>query len=266
MKSRAELPHLKYPVMNQTRILNPHAFSGGGGGGTGLLTGLAAWWSLDETSGTRADSHSNGLDLTDNNTVGSSTGLISNSAFFNKANSEYLSAADDPALDFTTEFTASLWIKQTAYAGSDYEVFLAKGTFTSCSFNIYNRYSANTLKIFLNYNTAGWVQFNLTSFTLSTSSFDHLVVRYDGGESTNATRLRVWKNNSEVTSSGTYLGTVPTSLVNRSGDLQMGFISGLTNSYFSGDMDEVGLWNRALTTDEIADIYNSGSGLAYGDL
>lgn len=235
------------------------------GSGTGLLTGLSAWWGLNETSGTRYDSHSNGLDLNDNNTVGSATGLLSNAASFNKANSEYFNAADDSALDFTTEFTASLWLKQVPYAGSNYEVYIAKGSFTSSSFTIYNRYSVSTLKILLNYNNI-LAQFNLLSFTISTSSFDHLVVRYDGSQPTNATKLRVFKNNVELTGSGSFLGTVPTSLLDRAGDLYVGYQPGQSSSYFSGEMDEVGLWSRALTTDEIADLYNSGAGITYGDL
>jgi len=32
-RKRSELPHLYYPEMNQTRILNPHGFAAGGGGG-----------------------------------------------------------------------------------------------------------------------------------------------------------------------------------------------------------------------------------------
>lgn len=262
-KSRGQLPHLPYPKMNVTRTINAHRAAAGGG--TGLLTGLSAWWSLNETSGTRSDSHSNGLDLTDNNTVGSATGLLSNAASFNKANSEYFNAADDSSLDFTTEFTASLWLKQVAYVGSDYEAYIAKGPFTSSSFVIYNRYSQNTLKILLNYNNIV-AQFNLASFTLSTSSFDHLVVRYDGSESTNATKLRVFKNNSELTGSGSFSGTMPTSLLNRSGDFYVGYQPGQSNSYFSGEMDELALWSRALTTDEISDLYNAGSGISYGNL
>lgn len=261
-KSRWQLPHLPYPKMNVTRTINAHRAAAGGG--TGLLTGLAAWWSLNETSGTRYDSHSNGLDLTDNNTVGSATGLLSNAASFNKANSEYFNTADDSALDFTTEFTASLWLKQVAYGGSDYEVYLAKGTLSSSSFAIYNRYSASNLKILLNA-TDIVNQFNLTSFTLSTSSFDHLVVVYDGSQSTNATKLRVFLNNSQKT--GSFIGTVPTSLLDRSGDLYVGYQPGQSgNAYFSGAMDEVGLWSRALTTNEISDLYNSGAGITYGDL
>lgn len=262
-KSRGKLPHLPYPKMNVTRTINAHRAAAAGGGP--LLTGLAAWWTFNEASGTRADSHVNGIDLTDNNTVSGTTGLLSNAASFDKANSEYFNAADDSALDFTTEFTASLWLKQVAYGGSDYETYLAKGTFTSSSFVIYNRYSASTLKILLNYN-AILSQFNLTSFTLSTSSFDHLVVVYDGSQSTNATKLRVFLNNSEKTGSGSFTGTVPTSLLDRSGDLYVGYMPGLTNSYFSGAMDEVGLWGRALSTDEISDLYNSGAGITYDDL
>jgi hypothetical protein len=77
MKSRAELPHLKYPVMNQTRILNPHAFSVGSpappfGGASrdfdgitdkvaipsGIWSGLsavtvAAWFKLDTAQSNR---------------------------------------------------------------------------------------------------------------------------------------------------------------------------------------------------------------------
>lgn len=243
-------------------ITNPYRHAVGGGP---LLTGLAAWWTFNEASGTRVDSHVNGIDLTDNNTVSSTTGLLSNAASFNKANSEYFNTADDSALDFTTEFTASLWLKQVAYGGSDYEVYIAKGSFTSSSFVIYNRYSQNTLKILINYNNI-LAQFNLASFTLSTSSFDHLVVRYDGSESTNATKLRVFKNNSEVTGSASFSGTMPTSLLDRSGDFYVGYQPGQSNSYFSGEMDELALWSRALTTDEISDLYNGGSGITYSDL
>ena len=34
--------------------------------------------------------------------------------------------------------------------------------------------------------------------------------------------------------------------------------------YFTGSMDEVGIWNRSLTTNEISSLYNNGSGLTYG--
>ncbi|MBU0513002.1 MAG: hypothetical protein KJ638_15045, partial [Chloroflexi bacterium] len=48
------------------------------------IDGLVAWWSLDETSGTRYDSHG-GNHLSDNNTVGYSTGKQGNSANFERS-------------------------------------------------------------------------------------------------------------------------------------------------------------------------------------
>jgi len=39
---------------------------------------------------------------------------------------------------------------------------------------------------------------------------------------------------------------------------------GLTN-FFEGKIDEVGIWDRALTSDEVSDLYNSGDGLSYDD-
>ena len=44
-------------------------------------TGLVSYWALDETSGTRYDSHGSN-DLTDNNTVGYTTGVQGNAADF----------------------------------------------------------------------------------------------------------------------------------------------------------------------------------------
>ncbi len=54
---------------------------------------LAAWWSFDEASGARNDSHGSSH-LTDNNTVTSAAGKKSNAASFASANAEYLNRSD----------------------------------------------------------------------------------------------------------------------------------------------------------------------------
>ena len=41
--------------------------------------------------------------------------------------------------------------------------------------------------------------------------------------------------------------------------------SGGDANYFDGIIDEVAFWNRAITTDEISEIYNSGTGKFYND-
>ena len=70
---------------------------------------LVGDWSMDETSGTRADSHGTN-NLTDNNTVGSTTGVISNAASFVSANSEYLSSTTVP-VSGTGARSMEVWFK-----------------------------------------------------------------------------------------------------------------------------------------------------------
>ena len=82
-----------------------------------LTDGLVAYWPLDEASGTRADSHSNSLDLTDNNTVSQGTGHVyANAADFEEATREYLSRASTDLLQ-PLSFSISLWIKPEDLAG-----------------------------------------------------------------------------------------------------------------------------------------------------
>lgn len=83
------------------------------------LTGLVAYWSLDEMSGTRVDSFSSN-DLTDNNTVGYTTGKIGNAASFVSGNAEYLSIADNAEVstgdvDWSLEMWVNLSNKSAAY-------------------------------------------------------------------------------------------------------------------------------------------------------
>jgi hypothetical protein len=75
-----------------------------------LLVDLKGYWKLDETNGIRYDSHGTNH-LTDNNTVTSAAGKLSNAAQFDSANTEYLSLADNASLSTgDVDFFASAWI------------------------------------------------------------------------------------------------------------------------------------------------------------
>lgn len=75
-----------------------------------VTEGLISCWELDEVSGARYDLANNN-DLTDNNTVGSGQGYVNLvAALFDESNSEYLSAVDHPTLTFS-EITILAWSK-----------------------------------------------------------------------------------------------------------------------------------------------------------
>lgn len=76
---------------------------------------VVLWYELDETSGVRYDESSNGYDLTDNNTVGYDTGVASNAAFLQSANTEYLSYTTPTGVPTgSAARTYCAWYKGTA--------------------------------------------------------------------------------------------------------------------------------------------------------
>ena len=227
-----------------------------------LLTNLVAWWTLDETSGTRADSHTNSLDLTDNNTVGYEAGKKSNGASFASANSEYLSRADNELLDFTTEFSISFWLKNVASAFSSYMVIASKGDFTTGAFTIYQVADGeNKLRALWNYNDITAIS-DTPNGTGWGTTWKHGVVAYNGGGAGNSDRVKIWIDGTLQTLS--FSGTMPTSLLDRSGDFRLGWNDG--QSHLNGSLDEVAVWSRALTQADVDALYNSGSGVTYSEL
>jgi hypothetical protein len=93
----------------------------------------------------------------------------------------------------------------------------------------------------------------------SASVFTHLVMVYDGATISGST-IRLYVNGSEVS----YVS--PSSLT---GDLSQDSepweigAHGNGSMFWQGLIDEVAIWNKALTVSEISEIYNSGNGLSY---
>ena len=82
------------------------------------------------------------------------------------------------------------------------------------------------------------------------SNLDFIALTHDG------TTLKLYVNNSLVASVAKTLNTANTPLV-------IGQQASVSTGSFSGWFDEFGVWSRALTSDEISQLYNSGTGLAY---
>lgn len=81
--------------------------------GNGLLNSLIAYWPGDEASGNLIDAHTNGLDLTDNNTVTNNPGVVYSTARqYTRANSKCHTRPGDDALLSTgdVDFTFAQWL------------------------------------------------------------------------------------------------------------------------------------------------------------
>lgn len=80
----------------------------------GLLTGLQSYWKLDEASGNALDAHGSNA-LTNNNSVGTTTGLLNGCRTFASASLRYFSLADNASISTgDVSFAFAGWVYQTA--------------------------------------------------------------------------------------------------------------------------------------------------------
>lgn len=217
-----------------------------------LIDGLISYWRLDESSGTREDIHASN-DLADNNTVGNGTGKINGAASFNGSD-EYLSCADNAELSFGDD---ALTI--TAWASADVldsiRAVVAKwasdGAVATCEYALRVSSSAFTWRV-------GDGSSNTTvssSVTLSTGTLYFVAVWHDPA----ANQIGISVNAQATPDTAAHT----TGLLDGSASLALGRTGDFAGQYWDGLIDEVGLWGRVLSSSEISQLYNSGSGLAY---
>lgn len=224
-------------------------------------TDYVSCFNMDETSGSRIDSNTtNSNDLTDVNTVLSTTGIISNAADFEDATSEYLNITDanQVGLDFTGDRTFSFWVKPettpTAGAGM---AMIYKWSASQQQYGLIYVDVAGTKKIrFIGYNTCGGSNINhdWTTGALSTSVYTHVLVTYTQSNSD----AELWIN-------GVSQGIVDagfTGGANCTGAFSISSLGAGIQWYWDGAIDIAEMYSRVLTSTEIGNLYNSGSALA----
>lgn len=86
------------------------------------------------------------------------------------------------------------------------------------------------------------------------TNWHHYVGRYDGSE------VSLWVDGVKQTNTSSVTGNINSG----NGIVQMGTYQ-RNNDWYDGLIDEVGVWSTDLSDSQITTLYNSGSGLAYGN-
>lgn len=221
-----------------------------------LTDNLQGYWELEEASSTRLDSTANNNDLTEHGTggVGQGTGIIDNCADFEKDDGDYLDISDgaQTGLDMTGDFTISMWVKsETQPATSNQNALITKED--QSGNNGYSIFYHDTLGVRTCVSNSGNECKSFSGVDLTNGTFFHLVFRFTDSSKEHS----LWVDGvEETTQTGTK--TPP--------DTANAFVLGadvMGGTNHDGLIDEVGIWDRALTDAEIADLYNGGAGLAY---
>jgi hypothetical protein len=232
-----------------------------------LRIGLVAYWPLDEiaTSGdvTAVDQTGRGNDLTSNNSVLSTTGKVNNGRLFDAASTEYLGRASNSDLQFgDSNWSLQLWFFGTRAdpaPGSAFEHVIGKDESGGREIGLRPAYGPSRYRIEIDvFHTDGTFtsvnQPSTGAYANFANLWWHCVLTHDSGT------VRLWMNNSNVTTSTRAAGK---SFAATGTQFNVGRRSfGGFLEYFNGTIDEVAKWNRALSSTEIASLYNSGNGLS----
>ncbi|MDL1910700.1 hypothetical protein FBQ81_08395, partial [Chloroflexi bacterium CFX6] len=224
------------------------------------VEGLAAWWSLDETGGTRYDSDSTNH-LTDINTVGSFTGVQGNAADFEKDNLEYLNLPSSTQLEMAaSDIYIGAWVKVEDTIVANPNVVSKLGT-NNKEFNI--RLQPSGVVEFVVYDATG----TASTFATSTTTLPYGQWAYVEGWTDKANRTVYVNVNNGAPGSATWASNE-----NRDGAGNSAFMvgardwNGSIGNYWDGGIDEVIYFKRLLSPAERAWLYNSGQGRAYNEL
>ena len=224
-------------------------------------SGLTGWWKLDEMSGTvAADSSGNG---DDGSLVGGATWVaakVDNGISLDGAG-QYVAVADSPRLRLSGSWTVTTWLQMSALpaTGAMYTVLAktdASGneTYSLRVDNNYGQFGVTAPGSFVVQfagATGGDVYALTTPAAIETGRWYWLVGSWDTSSSSLALYL-----DGEPAASVTNATTTPTTAGGQ--DFLIGDNAGHLGQDFHGILDEVRIYDRALTAAEIASLYAAG--------
>jgi hypothetical protein len=216
--------------------------------GISLLNGLMGYWKLDETTGAVLDSPGI-LNGTNFGATRGSSGKLGNSYTFTAAENDYVDIGK--VCKPTTGITLTSWIYPSVQI-NDWAGLIIN--LTSYGIDDQNGYS-----MFIDSSKLVCELFNRTNFsqvysnTIITPNTWHFVAL-----SWNGAIMNVY-----VDSNFPDASQLRTSLIAYDIDSSLRLGSHSPNYDYNGRLDEVGIWNRALSIDELYTIYNKGNGLTY---
>lgn len=214
-----------------------------------LTTGLISYYNME-----------NGNDSQGSNNLTASgatftSGKIGNAATFSGSNN-HLNGGNIFPFQYNDTFSISMWVK-----ANNSGVFWVKSPDDSSSRGLRMQQlvgggnNGDFLITFAN-NWDGGILAQFMSTSYSTSAWHHLVLTYNGNHLVSGFHLYV--DGSETTKT-TFSDTLSTNTTVTTNDFQIGATDDGAYS-LNGQVDETGVWNKILSSQEISDLYNGGTG------
>lgn len=235
-------------------------------------SGLVAYYPLDENTGsTTVDASSKGHNGTLSSPAAWTTGKIGSAVNINgpidASGTGAVLVADNSDLPSGSAMTAEAWAQPSTWASSEaiasqwnYQTSGSWAIQTGSDHNLRVYIAASPTDAMTNY-----VETDVGSWSSAAGVWHHVAMTFDGTQPA-ASRVKVYIDGVSV--NVTVHGTIPSSLQNSTGNFSIGSLPGLGHA-FSGAIDQVKLFNRALSSADINAEYsaqNSGvpTGFSFG--
>jgi hypothetical protein len=207
-------------------------------------SGLVAAYSFNEGTGTSlTDRTGRGHTGTISGAAWTTQGRFGSALSFDGVN-DRVTVADANDLDFTTALTLEAWVYPTTLGSTAWRTVLLKERSGGEVYNLYAHAESATAAYVVRAAQSG-TPLDARGPQLALNTWSHLAVTYDG------TTLRLYINGTQV---GTRAAASP--LLTSSGVLRLGGNS-IWGEYFKGRLDEIRIYNRALTPSEIQSDMNT---------
>lgn len=200
---------------------------------------LISWYSFD---GDANDDATSGNDLTVMNGAALTTdrNMTPNSAYdFNGTNQYLVNSSPSFSFGQASTFTVSCWMYRSSLG---YGVAMMNGTSSGTNFVwLFQTGSTGVLSFGTNKQGSAWFW---AQDTYAATQWEHLVGTYDNGAMT------FYKNGVQViTATNSHTGTGQAVM-----PLFVG--KGVSGAFFTGKVDDIGIWDRVLTPTEVLALYN----------
>ena len=210
---------------------------------TNLQNGLVGYWpfcgNADDVSGNGNNGTVNGATLTDDR-FGNA-----NSAYSFDGTNDYIEIGNSYQIDAMNDFTISTWYL-TNTISPQFQFLVSKdfmGDPPTGDWDLYFNYNKVKFSITLNTNN----YFGLSNASIPINIWNNLVITRNSSSGIIKTYINGILDN---TFSG-YIG-----LYSNTQKMNFGRQGSSNQHFFNGKLDEIGIWNRALTPTEITKLYN----------
>lgn len=217
-----------------------------------ITSGLLAWWKMDDGSGSSAaDSSGNGNTGTLINSPTWTTGKINGGLQLTSASSQYVDIVGSSGVaDNLDNFTVCCWFNMSG--GPVEQMLVSKITNDTAAGWMILGGSGGQMLVFCVSGGGNYVGYDSTASTYADSNWHHIAFTFSGHNT-----IKLYMDGVADLATPDTGGTWSSNNFSNANTIRIGNDASSDGVYYNGIIDDVRIYNRALSSVEISNIFNN---------